>query len=136
MFPLLSHFFMCNFAQRSTFSRPSVYLEEGVKLHQSCDIHDVVIGSGTFVAANARVNGCIVGRNCKIMEGAEVSCSYLWDNVVVHAGARVHDGCLLATGVEVGAAAVVEKGVVLSIGVKIAPKQTVRRPVLCMQVRF
>jgi UDP-3-O-[3-hydroxymyristoyl] glucosamine N-acyltransferase len=60
------------------------------------------------------------------MEGAEVTCSYLWDNVVVQAGARVHDGCLLATGVEVGAAAVIGKGAVLSFGVKIAPKHTVR----------
>jgi len=45
--------------------------------------------------------------------------------VVVQAGARVHDGCLLATGVEVGAAAVVGQGAVLSFGVKIAPKHTV-----------
>ncbi len=96
-----------------------------MKLAQSCDIRDVVIGSGTQVAANARVNNCIVGRNCKIMDGAEVTCSYLWDNVVVHAGARVHDGCLLATGVEVGTAAVVGKGAVLSFGVKIAPNHNV-----------
>ena len=59
------------------------------------------------------------------MDGAEVTCSYLWDNVVVHAGARVHDGCLLATGVEVGTAAVVGKGAVLSFGVKIAPNHNV-----------
>ncbi len=61
------------------------------------------------------------------MDGAEVSCSYLWDNVVVQAGAKVHDGCLLATGVEIGAGAIIEKGVVLSLGVKIAPKHTVRQ---------
>ncbi len=92
---------------------------------QTCNIQDVVIGSGTFVAANARINNCIIGRNCKIMDGAEVTCSYLWDNVVVHAGARVHDGCLLASDVEVGAASVVGKGAVLSFGVKIAPNHTV-----------
>jgi translation initiation factor eIF-2B subunit epsilon len=110
---------------RYSFSRPSKYLEEGVKLAQTCNIQDVVIGSGTFVAANARINNCIIGRNCKIMDGAEVTCSYLWDNVVVHAGARVHDGCLLASDVEVGAASVVGKGAVLSFGVKIAPNHTV-----------
>lgn len=59
------------------------------------------------------------------MDGAEVTCSYLWDNVVVHAGARVHDGCLLASDVEVGAASVVGQGAVLSFGVKIAPNHTV-----------
>lgn len=113
-------------ASRYTFSRPSVYLEEGVILAQSCDIRNVVIGSGTVVAANARVNSCIIGRNCKIMEGAEVTCSYLWDDVIVHAGSKVHDGCLLASQVEIGTAAVVGKGAVLSFGVKIAPKHTVR----------
>jgi translation initiation factor eIF-2B subunit epsilon len=120
-------FYALKFVHRYSFSRPSVYLEDGVKLAQSCDIRDVVIGTGTHVAANARINNCIVGRNCKIMEGAEVTCSYLWDNVVVHAGARVHDGCLLATGVEVGAASVVGKGVVLSFGVKVAPNHNVRQ---------
>ena len=43
----------------------------------------------------------------------------------MHAGARVHDGCLLASDVEVGAASVVGKGAVLSFGVKIAPNHTV-----------
>ena len=97
-----------------------------MKLAQSCDIRDVVIGSGTQVAAYARVNNCIVGRNCKIDDRAVVTCSYLWDNVAVHAGATVHDGCLLAAGVVVGANAVVGKGAVLSFGVKIAPGHTVR----------
>jgi len=58
--------------------------------------------------------GVILGRDCAIMPGAEVSESVLWDRVVIEAGARVRrsiigDGVCIPSGSNISRAVVVRR---------------------------
>ena len=90
----------------------------------------VEIGRGTVLGANCVIGpGVAIGRNCKIGPGVTIECSYLGDNVIVHAGARVGaqgfgwldhgktnvpipqlGRAIVQSGVEIGPNSVVDRG--------------------------
>lgn len=66
-------------------------LEENVSVGPGAVIGSgVEIGRDSIVAANCVIGpGVAIGRNCEIGPGVSIECSYVGDNVVIHAGARV-----------------------------------------------
>lgn len=113
------------------FLGKDVSLEEGVIIEAGAVIGDgVAIGQGSHILANAVVGqNTQIGRNSTIGPNASVSCTFIGDNVIIHAGVRIgQDGFGFAMGpgghdkvpqigrviiqdnVEIGANATIDRG--------------------------
>lgn len=109
----------------------SALREENVRLGTNVVLGpDVEIGRNTIIGANTVIGkGVTIGRNCVIAGNCTIECSYLGDEVVLHAGVRI--GCegfgwldfgksnrkvpqlgrvILQDGVEVGANTTIDRG--------------------------
>lgn len=106
-------------------------VEENVRLGSNVILGPgVEIGRNTIIGANTVIGkGVTIGRNCVIAGNCTIECSYLGDEVVLHAGVRI--GCegfgwldlgrsnrkipqlgrvILQDGVEVGANTTIDRG--------------------------
>ncbi len=84
------------------------------------DADGLLVGAGATVASGANLQRpAVIGDDCTIGDGANVTSSVCWDHVVLEDGATVHDS-VLASDVTVGAGAIVEHSVVAH-GARIAP---------------
>ncbi|HTU00163.1 MAG TPA: NDP-sugar synthase, partial [Candidatus Sulfotelmatobacter sp.] len=72
-----------------------------------------VIGKGTRVEANARIQNSVIGDNCIVEEGASVTDSVLWSNVYVGPGAVLAEN-VVGRGSEVKARARLFEGALVS----------------------
>lgn len=71
----------------------------------SATLADVVVRSGSRIAAGATLQRCVVGRDVVIEEGAELSDCVLADGVHIGAGARLDQLCIIGEGMAVAAGA-------------------------------
>ncbi len=73
----------------------------------------VVLGDNTRILGRARLRNCVLGRNCIVEDGVELSDAILWDNVNVKKRSRIH-GATLCNNVRVGQGVVIEQGAVIA----------------------
>jgi mannose-1-phosphate guanylyltransferase len=78
--------------------------KEGIRYAADVEIHSsasvippVLIDKGCLIGKNVRLSGpVIMGRNCRLDEGAVVENTILWDNVIVGANARL-EHCIVTS---------------------------------------
>jgi mannose-1-phosphate guanylyltransferase / phosphomannomutase len=73
----------------------------------------VVLGDNTRINGRARLKNCVLGRNCVIEDGVELTDAVLWDNVNVKKRSRIQ-GAVLCHNVRIGQAVVIEEGAVIA----------------------
>ncbi len=102
------------------WSPDSAPARAGVHVHQEASVDPgaelsgpAFIGAGAVVKSGAHIKPfAVVGKNCRVEEGALVENSVLWSNVRVGAEARVR-GALIGRNAHIGRNARVDGGVVL-----------------------
>ncbi len=63
----------------------------------------VVIQENTRICRNVTIEGpTVIGHGCRIEEGASITGSIIWDDVLIHRNATVNR-CVIATGTEISA---------------------------------
>src|SRR5438874_738833 len=72
----------------------------------------VEIDSDVIIRSGVRIENSVIGRNCKIDEGAHVIDSVVWAGTTIDAEARVF-GSIVGKGCMIGRSAVLNPGVVL-----------------------
>ena len=80
---------------------PTAHIEEGAIIEPGATIgQDARIGHGTRVFSGAVIGArCYIGRNCLIGANANICCSIIGDNVIIHQGAGIgQDGFGFAMG--------------------------------------
>lgn len=90
----------------------------GSALDRSALPPDVTIDSKSIIDADvtirtgARIENSVIGRNCKIEEGAQIIDSVIWAGTTLDAGSRV-EGAIVGKGSYVGRSVTLRPGVVL-----------------------
>ena len=90
----------------------------GAALNRSALPADVTIDAKSIIDADvtiksgARIENSVIGRNCKIEEGAQIIDSVIWAGNTLDAGSRV-EGAILGKGCYVGRSVTLRPGVVL-----------------------
>jgi NDP-sugar pyrophosphorylase family protein len=92
----------------------------GIRLHPEASVDPgaevngpAFIGAGAVIKAGAHIRPfAVIGKNCRLEEGASVEDSVLWPSVRVGAEARVR-GALVGRNAHIGRNALVDGGVVL-----------------------
>mmetsp|Transcript_23428 Transcript_23428/g.39739 ORF Transcript_23428/g.39739 Transcript_23428/m.39739 type:complete len:780 (+) Transcript_23428:64-2403(+) len=104
-----------------------IYKENNVKVARSARVGKcVVLGRGTVLEEGVQVSNCVIGPNCTIKKGAQLSHCHLWENVVVESNVNivysiVGDRCVLKEGACIGRGSLLSGGVVIGKGVEIPP---------------
>ncbi|WP_020675163.1 mannose-1-phosphate guanyltransferase [Geopsychrobacter electrodiphilus] len=88
----------------------------------------VVIGDNSRLLGQALLKNTVIGRNCVIEDGVELTDCILWDNVFVKAGAKL-DGAILGNRVRVGAGAILKPGTVIGDSSTIGDKAQLKADV-------
>ena len=71
-----------------------------------------IIDADVTIRSGARIENSVIGRNCKIEEGAQIIDSVIWAGNTLDAGSRV-EGAILGKGCYVGRSVTLRPGVVL-----------------------
>ena len=71
-----------------------------------------IIDADVTIKSGARIENSVIGRNCKIEEGAQIIDSVIWAGNTLDAGSHV-EGAILGKGCYVGRSVTVRPGVVL-----------------------
>jgi len=71
-----------------------------------------IIDADVTIRAGVRIDNSVIGRNCKIEEGAQIVDSVIWPGTTLDADSRVH-GAIVGKGCYVGRSVFVRPGVVL-----------------------
>ncbi len=71
-----------------------------------------IIDVDVTVRPGARIENSVIGRNCKIEEGAQIVDSVVWPGTTLDADSRI-EGAILGKGCYVGRAAILRPGVIL-----------------------
>ncbi|MCF6180205.1 MAG: mannose-1-phosphate guanyltransferase, partial [Geopsychrobacter sp.] len=88
-------------------------VEAGALAPKQCQFDGtVVIGDNSRLLGQALLKNTVIGRNCVIEDGVEMTDCILWDNVFVKAGAKL-DGAILGNRVRVGKSATLKPGTVI-----------------------
>ncbi len=91
-----------------------IWFDEGARVDFTARLSGaVIVGAGTQIHANARIENSVIGANCVIGEGATVSRSVLWDGVEVGRRARLTE-CVVGRKAHVKNEAFCAEGVVVS----------------------
>ncbi|MBI1892935.1 MAG: nucleotidyltransferase, partial [Candidatus Rokubacteria bacterium] len=114
-----------------------IWFDEGARVDFTARLSGaVIVGAGTQIHANARIENSVIGANCVIGEGATVSRSVLWDGVevgrrarltecVVGRKARVKNEAFCAEGVVVSDHSTIGAGAIVKANVKVWPYKEV-----------
>ncbi|MFT3950623.1 MAG: sugar phosphate nucleotidyltransferase [Oscillospiraceae bacterium] len=74
-------------------------LEDDVTVEEHCWIHASTVGKGTIIGSNAELNRGIIGRNVRIMKGAQLGeLSAIGSNTVIGEHSQVYDGVKIWAG--------------------------------------
>lgn len=71
-----------------------------------------ILDADVTIRSGARIENSVIGRNCKIEEGAQIIDSVIWAGTTLDAGSRV-EGAILGKGCYVGRSVTLRPGVVL-----------------------
>ena len=71
-----------------------------------------IIDSGVTIRDGVRIENSVIGKNCKIDEGAQIVDSVIWSGNTIDAGARVSQS-IVGKGCYIGRYAILRPGVVL-----------------------
>jgi NDP-sugar pyrophosphorylase family protein len=71
-----------------------------------------IIDTDVTIRSGVRIENSVIGRNCKIEEGAQIIDSVIWAGNTVDAGSRV-EGAILGKGCYVGRSVTLRSGAVL-----------------------
>ncbi|HYR85334.1 MAG TPA: NDP-sugar synthase [Terriglobia bacterium] len=71
-----------------------------------------IIDQGVTIRSGVRIENSVIGRNCKIDEGAQIIDSVVWSGNTIDADARVN-GSIVGKGCYIGRSATLRDGVVL-----------------------
>ncbi len=71
-----------------------------------------IIGDGVTIRGDVRIENSVIGKNCKIDEGAHIVDSVIWSGNTIDADARITKS-IIGKGCYIGRSAVVRPGVVL-----------------------
>jgi NDP-sugar pyrophosphorylase family protein len=71
-----------------------------------------IIDADVTIRAGARIENSVIGKNCKIEEGAQIIDSVIWAGSTLDAGSRV-EGAIVGKGCYVGRSVILRPGVVL-----------------------
>lgn len=107
---------------------PRVWAPPDVQVHETAVLRGpLLLGAGCTVAAGASLLGpAVVGPRCRLGEGSRVAEAILWEDVILHPGARA-EGCILGQGVCLHKDAFVGKGCVLADGVVVGEGNRMER---------
>lgn len=104
-----------------------IYKENDVKVARSARIGKcVVLGRGTVLEEGVQVSNCVIGPNCTIKKGANLSHCHVWAGVVIESNANIvysiiGDKCVIKEGANIGKGSLLSGGVVIGKGVQIPP---------------
>ena len=91
-----------------------IWFDEGTRVDFTAHLAGaVIVGGGTRIHPNARIENSVIGANCVIGEGAVVNRSVLWDGVEVGARARLNE-CIVGRNARIKEEAFCAEGVVIS----------------------
>jgi len=100
-------------AGRFTSSRvPTSILDHSVLPASATVDEKSIIDTDVTIRAGVRIENSVIGKNCRIEEGAQVIDSVIWPGNTLDADARV-SGSVLGKGCYVGRSATIKPGVVL-----------------------
>ena len=106
--------------QNYRFAKGNVYKEDGVSAARTSTLkRKVILGTGTNVGDRSSVADSTVGRNCQISRDAEISGSYIWDDVQIGNGTRIRRA-IIASGARIGQNCSIEPGSLISFGAHLA----------------
>ena len=75
---------------QSFLKKGSTWREKGVKVDETAQLTNVVLGSGAIVGEGAILSNCVIGRNCVISSSVKIEDSVLLCNVTVNKSSSVH----------------------------------------------
>jgi mannose-1-phosphate guanylyltransferase len=71
-----------------------------------------IVDADVTIRSGVRIENSVIGKNCKIEEGAQIIDSVIWPGTTLDAGSRV-EGAILGRGCYVGRSVIVRPGVVV-----------------------
>ncbi len=74
------------------------YTPKNIQIKKSARIHGSVIGEGSCVDGDAELRHAVVGRNCRIGEGAMLDGCLIGDGVTLEKNSRVEKGAVIGDG--------------------------------------
>jgi len=80
-----------------------IYYSQDAVIHPSAVVAaPVMIDGGSRIGQGVRIKGpVVIGRDCRLEDGASVENAVLWDNVTIGAGARLNQ-CIVSSNVTIG----------------------------------
>lgn len=100
--------------QTYLFTANKCYIEDNVAIARTARVSKrSVIGTQTSIGENAAIMSTCVGRRCKIGPDVHIEDSYLWDDVVVEAGAVIRHS-IIANGSIIGSQCKIDPGSLIS----------------------
>lgn len=79
---------------QSFLKKGSIWREKGVKVHETAQLTNVILGSGTTVGEDAVITNCVIGRNSVISSGVRIEDSVLLSNVTVNKSCSIYQSVL------------------------------------------
>ena len=101
------------------YANGNFFREDGVTLSRGSHVkRRVALGRETSLGEQSIVADSTIGNRCKIGTNVSISGSYLWDDVIVGDGTRIHQA-IIADSVVLGSNCTVEPGALISSNVRI-----------------
>ena len=98
------------------FEKGNIYKEDAVSTARTSKMkRKVVLGKRTSVGERTLIADTTVGSNCHIGCDADISGSYVWDDVKIGDGTKVRRA-IIASGARIGKDCVIEPGALISFG--------------------
>lgn len=98
------------------FEKGNIYSEVDVSTARTSKMErKVVLGRWTRVGERTLIADTTVGRNCQIGCNADISGSYIWDDVRIGDGTKVRRA-IIASGARIGKNCIIEPGALVSFG--------------------
>ena len=106
--------------QNYHFQKGNLYKEAGLSIARSSIVkRKVVLGRQTSIKDRSLIVDSTVGRNCQIGSDVHVSGSYIWDDVQIGDGTKIHRA-IVASGAKIGKNCSICPGALVPFGVYLA----------------
>lgn len=106
--------------QNYRFQEGNIYKEDGLSIARTSIVKQkVVLGRRTSIKDRSLIVNSTIGRSCQIGSDVHVSGSYIWDNVQIGDGTKIHRA-VVASGARIGKNCSICPGTLISFGVYLA----------------